>query len=84
MSEIFLVVKKFIDQMDYLDLLASGAPADEFHSESMEISMKIRVDLSAREIADIIASVFNKNFDAHNEADLFLPVAEQIKRELPG
>ena len=81
MSDIFHVVKKFIDQMDYYDLLASGAPFDEFDIESKEISARIRCDHSLQEIAEIIASVFNKYFDEHDDATAFLTVAEQIKNE---
>lgn len=83
MSVKFLVVKKFIDQMDYYDLLASGAPSDEFDIESKEISEKLRCDHTAQEIADIIASVFNACFDKHDDATVFLTVAEQIINELP-
>ena len=82
MSDKFFVVKKYIDQMDYHALLASGAPSDEFDMESKEISARIRCDHSAQDIAEIIASVFNKYFDEHDEATVFLVVAEQIEKEL--
>ena len=78
----FLVVKKFIDQMDYYALLAGGAPSDEFDIESKKISEVIRCDHSAQEITSIIASVFNKQFGEHNDASVFLSVAERIKSEL--
>ena len=78
----FLVVKRFIDQMDYYALLAGGAPSDEFDIESKKISEVIRCDHSAQEIASIIASVFNKQFGEHNDASVFLSVAERIKSEL--
>ena len=83
MSNKFLVVKKYIDQMDYYALLASGAPSDEFDIESREISARIRDDHSAQDIAEIIALVFNEYFDEHDDATAFLSVAEQIKNELP-
>ena len=60
MSNRFHIVKKYIDQMDYYDLLASGAPSDEFDIESKEISVRIRDDHSVQDIAEIIALVFNK------------------------
>ena len=78
----FLVVKKFIDQMDYYALLAGGAPSDEFDIESKKISEVIRCDHSAQEIASIIASVFNEQFGEHDNANAFLSVAEQIKSEI--
>ena len=78
----FLIVKKFIDQMDYYSLLAGGAPFDEFDIESKKISEIIRYDHSVQEIANIIASVFNEQFGEHDNASAFLSVAEQIKNEL--
>ena len=82
MSDRFRVIKKYIDQMDYYDLLASGAPSDEFDVESKEISARIRDDHSVQDIAEIIALVFNKYFDEHDDATVFLAVAEQIEKEL--
>ena len=58
MSNRFHVVKKYIDQMDYYGLLASGAPSNEFDIESKEISARISDDHSVQDIAEIIASVF--------------------------
>lgn len=82
MSDKFHIVKKYIDQIDYQALLASGAPSDEFDMESKEISARVNRGHSAREIAEIIASVFNEYFNEHDDARMFLPVAEQIKNEL--
>ena len=36
MSDKFLVIKKYIDEMDYYTLLASGAPSDEFDAYRSE------------------------------------------------
>ena len=82
MSDKFLVIKKYIDQMDYYDLLASGAPSDEFDIETKEISARISDVHSVQDIAEIIASVFNEYFDEHDDATVFLVVAEQIEKEL--
>ena len=82
MSNRFHIVKKYIDQMDYYGLLASGAPSDEFDIESKEISARISDDRSAQDIAEIIASVFNEYFDEHDDATVFLAVAKQIENEL--
>ena len=82
MSNRFHVVKKYIDQMDYYCLLASGAPSYEFDIESKEISARISDDHSAQDIAEIIASVFNEYFNDHNDATMFLAVAKQIEKEL--
>ena len=82
MSDRFHIVKNHIDKMDYFDLLASGAPSDEFDIESKEISIRVRCEHSVQEIAEIIASVFNEYFDEYDDATKFLSVAEQIKNEL--
>ena len=82
MSDNFHIIKKYIDQMDYYDLLSSGAPSDEFDIESREISTRVSGKHSLREIAEIIASVFNEYFDDCGDATVFLCVAEQIKNEL--
>ena len=81
-NEKFLIIKKFIDQMDYSGLLAGGSPSDEFDIESKEISRRVRFDHSAQEIAYIIASVFNRAFNEHDDITVFLPVAERIKSQL--
>ena len=81
-KEKFLIIKKYIDEMDYYDLLAGGAPSDEFDNESMGICAKVRLDHSVRDIADIIALVFNAAFDANDGSVMFIPVAELIKNEL--
>ena len=81
-NKTFVILKKHIDRMDYYGLLASGAPQDEFDSESREISIRIQHGLSTQEIASIIAQVFNATFDKKDDATVFLPVAQQIKNEL--
>ena len=81
-DDIFLVVKKHIDKMDYYQLLAGGAPNDEFDGESKKISARIRTEQTVQEIAKIIAEVFNSSFDEHDDIAVFLRVAEQIKKEL--
>ena len=81
---IFHIVKKHIDKMDYYDLLAGGAPADEFDIESRAISENIHVEQSVVEIADIIAKVFNYQFNEQDDVSAFLPVAEEIKKDLLG
>ena len=82
MSNRFHVVKKYIDQMDYYGLLASGAPSNEFDIESKEISARISDDHSVQDIAVIIASVFNDHFDEHDDVTAFLSVAEQDRKSV--
>ena len=81
-KRVFFIVKKCIDEMDYLSLLADGAPKDEFDNESLMICSRIRSTRSAEEIAVIIAEVFNDQFGYCDDAVVFLPVAEQIVKEI--
>ena len=43
-SDRFHIVKTHIDKMVYFDLLASGAPLDEFDIESKEISARVKCE----------------------------------------
>lgn len=79
---VFAIVKKHIDKLDYYALLAGGAPADEFDLESLEISKAIHADSSVLEIAEIIAQVFEKNFDEATYVNSFMQTAFNIKEEL--
>lgn len=81
-NKTFLIVKKYIDKMDYFSLLDSGAPNDEFDYESKIISSRINFKDSAEEIANIIANVFNSRFNENDDPSVFLSVANQIKNEL--
>ena len=81
MSDNFHIIKKYVDQMDYYDLLASGAPSDEFDIESKEICARVRCEHSVCEIAEIMALVFNEYFDEHSDSSVFLAVAELIKND---
>lgn len=63
-------------------MLEGGAPKNEFDHESREISRRISVDLSALEIAAVIAEVFNFRFNEQDNAAAFLPTAETIRKSL--
>ena len=69
-NDIFLIVKKYIDRMDYYALLAGGAPNDEFDGESREISTRIHSEQSVQEIATTIAEAFNAAFNEHDNRHL--------------
>lgn len=77
-NETFLIVKTHIDRMDYYGLLSSGAPPDEFDSESLTICGRFSDGQSAPELANIIADVFNRSFGEHHKGEQFLSVAEAI------
>lgn len=68
--------------MDYYELLAGGAPTDEFDLESLEISKEINADSSVLEIAEIIAQVFENNFGEVTHVNSFIQTALNIKEEL--
>ena len=81
---IFDIVKRHIDKMDYYGLLAGGAPTDEFDIESRAISERIHAEQSVVEIAEIVAKVFNSQFNKQDDLAVFLPIAEKIKKDLLG
>lgn len=81
-DQVFRIVKKYIDRMDYYGLLEGGAPKNEFDHESREISRRISDDLSAPEIAEVMAEVFNFCFNEQHSAVDFLPTAERIEKAL--
>ncbi len=78
----YLIVKKYIDEMDYLSLLSGGAPSNEFDSESREISDKITDAHTEQDIASVIAEVFSRTFDYKNEAVYFINCARKIYTDL--
>ncbi len=76
------MTKKYIDELDYLNLLKNYAPGDEFDVESKEIAAKVTELLPVQEIAWIIAGVFNKHFNDNNSPDMFMDCAKKIYDEL--
>ncbi|MDE7275502.1 MAG: hypothetical protein K2N98_01400 [Lachnospiraceae bacterium] len=74
----YLIVKKYIDEMNYCSLLSGGAPDNEFDSESQEISDRITCAHTEQDIAGIIADVFNRTFDHKNAAACFIDCAGKI------
>ena len=78
----YLIVKKYIDEMDYFSLLSGGAPDDEFDSESQEISYKITDAHTVQDIAGVIADVFNRTFNNNVEESCFAECAGKIYADL--
>lgn len=62
MEYIFSIVKKYIDKYDFYDLLALGAPRDEYDMESHKISRLISCDSTTDEIAKVIYKVLHRAF----------------------
>ncbi len=61
-KRIHKIVKKAIDKWDPYALLASGAPKDEFDSETNMVLTKINIDSNVEEIANVISEVFSEMF----------------------
>ncbi len=81
-EKLFQIVKKHIDAMDFLKLLALGAPSDEFDSISRTISQYLKPEMTVKEMIDLITSVFKKNFKMHYPDSYFEETAQNIKNEL--
>ncbi len=80
--DIYLIVKKHIDEMDYLHLLESGAPDDEFDLESKMIANEITDSSTIQGIACIIKEVFNDTFDDKNQPNMFMDCAKKIHDDI--
>lgn len=78
----FLVVKAELDRIDTYDLLASGAPKDEFDDEALAISQLISNTSSAQDIAETISAVLNNVFGLSDSASIYQPAAERIHAAL--
>ena len=81
-NDIYPIVRRHIDKMDFYGLLADGAPSDEFEIEAEMVARAIRPDMSADEITLIIANIFNEQFSTSHPLSEFAPTAEGIKSEL--
>lgn len=86
-KKIYPVVKKYIDEYDFDDLLGIGAPPDEYDWESEKISDLITNECSAEEIASVIASVMEASLGRLMKVDVnkiesFMEIAEKIKNDL--
>ncbi len=87
MEYIFSVVKKYVDKYDFYQLLALGAPDDEYDNESRKISKQISCYSSAYEIACVIYKVMHRAFGEISDSvtikpDTFLGIAGKICNEV--
>lgn len=80
----FEVVKKYIDEYDYYDLLACHAPNDEFDSYSRKIAESITENATVEDIAMLIAETMDKAFGEEIEPEKFLETAHKIRKVLSG
>lgn len=81
-EELFQTVKKLIDTIDVYNLLAEGAPKDEFDAESAMIARRLKKGMTAYSIADVIAQVMNERFYENFSADDFIFYVTQIEKFL--
>ena len=78
------IVKKYIDEYDYYDLLACGAPNDEFDSYSRKFANTITEKDSIEDIARLISETIDKAFAEEIKPEKFLETAKLIRKELYG
>lgn len=80
----FEIVKKYIDEYDYYDLLACGAPNDEFDSYLRKFANTITEKDSIEDIARLISETIDKAFAEEIKPEKFLETAKLIRKELYG
>ena len=80
----FEIVKKYIDEYDYYDLLACGAPNDEFDSYSRKFANTITEKDSIEDIARLISETIDKAFAEEIKPEKVLETAKLIRKELYG
>ena len=73
--------------MDIENLLAAGAPSDEYNSESIKISYIVDENSTVTEIAKVISEVFRRSFgrdsyDSESASNAFMETASKIKEEM--
>lgn len=83
MKEIYMIVKKHIDELDYMGLLVMGAPSDEYDLESKKIASLITNESSVEEITAAIVSVIRSSFGCDiNATEKTIEVARKIKNDI--
>lgn len=78
----FEIVKKHIDALDPENLLAIGAPDDEYDLEIADIAWRIKNTMQTNEAADLIRRVFVKYFNRTLPVKAFYSTAEAILNDL--
>ena len=80
----FEIIKKYIDEFDYYDLLACHAPKDEFDSYSYKLSEEISEKNTIEEIANLIANTLDKAFGNEVNPQKFITTAQKILTDING
>jgi hypothetical protein len=76
---LFDAVKAVIDALDPEGLLAMDAPPDEYDGESKSITRALKADMTARQIAEIMADIFSSSFSDPFDTNYFMVAATWIK-----
>ena len=80
--DLYPIMKKRIDEYDFMGLLSGGCPADEFDAESRMVAARVRTDSSVEEIAGVLAEVFAEQFAQAQTPEAFLAIAGKIKEDM--
>lgn len=78
----FELVKKNIDNYNFMGLLGISGATDEFDNESRMISERISNEDTSVDIAKKICDVFNEQFNMNDSHDEYIVTAMSIKKEL--
>ena len=82
--ELLNLISTVICDLDPMGLLAGGAPEDEYEPEIREIGERITPELSAEEIASLMAEVFSRMFSVEEPAEKYLTAAKGVRDALQG
>lgn len=78
----FEIIKQYIDDFDYENLLKMGAPSNEFDSYSRIFAEKLDKNDSVEDIAQYMAETMDKAFVNDINPEKFIETAEKIKKVL--
>ena len=75
----YLIIKKYIDEFDYYDLLKHGALDNEFDIYSKYFCDVINKEDSVEKIAETISNRMDRAFGNEVRPDRFIDTAKKIK-----
>ena len=78
----FDIVKKHVDNYDFMGLIGDVGSLDEFDEESRLICEAIQDTDNVIDFAKKICEIFNSRFDRNDSHDEYIGVAMRIKEEL--
>lgn len=79
LREKYVIVSKIINKYDPEQLLAGGAPDDEYSLECKEIAAYEIDQLTVVELAQVICNVFSRMFATSYQLDYCTAMATEIK-----